>query len=279
MSLGQPQRALQVTERDRRILSFTAEHRFVLAGHLAALLGVSPDAAGRRLRALRAAGYVDDDRRLQGEPPNYRVTSRGLGAIDCDLPCPHPPDLAKYRHEAGVAWLTVGAEHGMFGPLAEIVSERRMRSHDGRPSGRAEPFGVRLGGLGRNGRQRLHYPDLLLVTDTGHRVAFELELTSKDVRRRERILSAYVTERRIDAVVYLVDDPARCRAIERSVRRLGIADRVRVEGVSVGHRAGATSCTTAQRSARRSASALPDRGASAGERNASAGRPGPEAAA
>jgi hypothetical protein len=124
----------------------------------------------------------------------------------------------------------------MFGPLAQIVSERRMRSQDGRADDAKAPFGVRLGAAGRDGRPRLHYPDLLLVTDTGHRVAFELELTLKEPRRRERILAAYAADKRIDAVIYLVDQPARRRAMQDSVRRVGIADRVRVELVALGRR-------------------------------------------
>ena len=54
-----------------------------------------------------------------------------------------------------------------------------MRSQDGRADERRKPFGVRLGGVGRDGRPRMHYPDLIVVTDTGHRVAFELELTPR----------------------------------------------------------------------------------------------------
>ena len=108
---------------------------------------------------------------------------------------------------------------------------------------------------GRGGRPRLHYPDLLLVTDTGHRVAFELELTLKAPRRRERILAAYAADKRIDAVIYLVDHPARRRAMQESVRRVGIADRVRVEQVTLGHGPGspAPGLRAAQRSAGRAA--------------------------
>jgi DNA-binding transcriptional ArsR family regulator len=46
------------TQSDREALAFAAEHRFVLAAQLAIALGISPAAAGRRLRRLRDAGYV-----------------------------------------------------------------------------------------------------------------------------------------------------------------------------------------------------------------------------
>jgi hypothetical protein len=226
---------VQITERDRRLLAFAAEQRFVLAAHIGALLGISRAAASTRLRALSAGGYLSSARPLQDEPPLFLVTRAGLQAAGSSLPPPRRVDLSTYRHEAGVAWLTVAAERGMFGPLAEVVSERRMRSLDRRAGDRGQPFGVRLGKVGRDGRQQLHYPDLVLLTDTGHRVAFELELTTKTPRRRERILAAYAAERRIDAVIYLVDDPARRRAMEESVRRVGIGDRVRVEQLTLGH--------------------------------------------
>jgi hypothetical protein len=227
---------MRITERDCRMLAFAAEHRFVLAGQVAMLLGISPRAATDRLRALRDAGYLTEGNLFNDEPSHYQVTTPGRRTISSDLPRPRQLDLSLYRHDAGLAWLAVAAERGMFGPLSQIVSERRMRSQDGRAGEHEQPFGVRLGGAGRGGHPRFHYPDLLLVTDTGHRVAFELELTLKSPRRRERILAAYGADRRIDAVVYLVDHSARRRAMQESVRRVGIGDRVRVERITLGHR-------------------------------------------
>jgi DNA-binding transcriptional ArsR family regulator len=246
---------LQITERDRRMLAFAAEHRFVLGAHVAMLLGISAPAASARLRALRDAGYLSDGRPFRDEPPHYRATTAGLRAISSALGRPPKVDLSLYRHDAGLAWLRVAAERGMFGPLQQIVPERQMRSHDGRAGDGEEPFGVRVGDVGRDGRPRLHYPDLVVVTDTGHRVAFELELTLKGPRRRERILAAYAGDRRIDAVIYLVDHPARRRAMQESARRVGIADRVRVEQVTVGHRPEAPSPSrrTVRRTARHGA--------------------------
>jgi hypothetical protein len=235
---------LQITDRDCRMLAFAADHRFVLTAHIAMLLEISPRAASDRLRTLRDAGYLTDGDRFKNEPSHFQVTTRGLRAINSDLPRPRKVDLSVYRHEAGLAWLTVAAERGMFGPLRQIIPERQMRSQDGRGGDGQAPFGVRVGAVGRGGRPRLHYPDLVVVTDGGHRVAFELELTLKGPRRREKILAAYAGDRRIDAVIYLVDHPARRRAMRESVRRVGIADRVRVEQVTLGHRPEAPAGTT-----------------------------------
>jgi hypothetical protein len=106
--------------------------------------------------------------------------------------------------------------------------------------------GVRVG---HGSMERLHYPDLTVVTAGGHRVAFELELSTKSPRRRERILAAYADDPRIDAVVYLVQTPAAGRAIARSAARVGAADTVRVQrfGWAGGRAPGEGSAATATR--------------------------------
>ena len=148
-----------------------------------------------------------------------------------DLPVPRRLDLATYRHDEGLAWLMLAAQRGRFGPLQAVISERRMRSEDARGAERPTRHGVRLGGVGPGGRDRLHYPDMVVVTRSGHRVAFELELTTKSPRRRERILAGYAADRRIDAVVYLVDRAPAGRAVPRSAARVGVSDLIRVQDV------------------------------------------------
>ncbi len=223
---------MQITERDRIVLEFAAEHRLVGAAHVGVLLGVRTQTAAARLNALTTTGMLESDHRLHGEPSWYRIRPPGLRMVASSLPAPRRADLDTHRHDVGVAWLWLAAGRGAFGALDQVVSERRMRSHDGTPEGRERPFGVRLGGLGPHGRDRLHYPDLLLETATGHRVALELELTSKGRTRREEILGAYAADGRVEAVMYLVDKPAVGRAISRSAARLGISDRVHVQRVS-----------------------------------------------
>jgi hypothetical protein len=240
-------RAVQITDTDRGLLRFAAEHRFVIAAQVAALLGVSEAAAASRLRRLGASGHVRRRKELHRGPAWHQITAAGLRAVDSDLPAPRGFDLATHRHDAGLGWLMLAAQAGRFGPLQRVISERRMRSHDGRAQERAQRYGVRLGGVGPGGRDRLHYPDLVLVTRSGHRVAFELELSTKEPARREGILAGYAADRRIDAVVYLVEHKSVGRAIERSAARMGISHLVRVQRVSLG------SGTPATRSPARSA--------------------------
>ena len=177
--------------------------------------------------------------------------------------------------------------HGRFGPLRAIVSERRMRSADGRAAlepgardgERAQPFGVRLGGAGPGGRPRLHYPDLLLVTASGRRAAVELELSAKHRPRLETILAGYGADRRIDAVLYLADRVTIARAVARGAARVGAADLVSVQRLGWGgprptlaaarSAAAAHAAQRARRSGRRAAvrrTAAPAPGAAGRER-------------
>jgi hypothetical protein len=219
-----------LTDRDHELLSFVAEHRLVLSIHVQALLGTSGAATSARLRALARDGFLTYTRVFHGEPACCQIRRKGLAAIGSDLPPPRI-DLACYRHDVGAAWLWLAARSGTFGPIRQVLGERRLRSTDGAPDRRGEPHGVRLGGVGPHGRERLHYPDLLLITPAGGRIALELELSSKGRTRREKILAGYASDSRIDAVLYLVEDPSIARSIKDSARRLGISDRVHVQRV------------------------------------------------
>ena len=221
-------REVRLTERDLRVLSFMAEHRLVLETHIQKLLGTSADATRTRLRALARAGYVTHRRVFDAEPAVCQIRRSGLAAISSRL---QPPQLKLgcYAHDVGAGWLCLAAREGTFGLMREVIAERELRSHDGRVDRDAEPYGVRLGGVGPHGRERLHYPDLLLITPEGRRIAVELELSSKGTRRREHILGGYGADGRIDAVLYLVENPSLARAIEQSAERVGVDDRVHVQ--------------------------------------------------
>lgn len=245
-------RGVRLTARDLPLLELASEHRVILPGHAAVLLGVSEPTAGGRLRRLAAGGYLVRHRVFAGHPACYQATRKGLEAIGSRLPRPRL-DLGGYDHDIGLAWLWLAARSGAFGPLDEALSERTLRSRDGRAqrgnSGHAltGPLGVRLGGTGWHGRERLHYPDLLLITPEGRRIAVELELTTKGRARREQILAGYGSDARIDAVLYLVEHPSAARVLRSSARRLGIGHLVHVQWV----RRGEVGASPAQRSTER----------------------------
>lgn len=221
---------MRITVRDRELVVFVAAHRLVLAAHVQALLRLSGAAAYARLHSLSAGGFLSHRRVFHGQPGCYQVTRTGLALIESDLPPPRL-DLRSYRHDVGVAWLWLAARAGTWGPMRQVLAERDLRSHDGKPDRRDEPFAIRLGGVGPGGRERLHYPDVLLVTTDGRRIALELELSSKGRARRERILTGYAVDRRIDAVAYLTDDVSVARAVRTSAAGLGVGDRVHVQWV------------------------------------------------
>ena len=204
----------------------------MLAAQVALLEGIGIDAARRRLGALGQAGYLTRERRYLSEPHAYAVTRSGLGVGRSDLGAPRDLDPATYAHDVGVTWLTAAARRGLLGELSQVISERRMRSEDGRGYRGHDTHGVRYIGSSASwsgGVRRLHYPDLTVVTASGRRVAFELELHQKGAARRERILSAYAGDPRFDAVVYLVRTPAERRTLEASAHRVGLEDRLAVQ--------------------------------------------------
>jgi hypothetical protein len=224
-------RRAQLTPRDRHLLEFLAEHRLALADHVRVLLGISPRAADARLHSLADAGFLSRERVFHRQPTFVQIARDGLAAIGSELPTPRL-DLRSYQHDVGVAWLWLAARGGTFGPLRAVIGERRLRSHDGTAEGRRDPLGVRLGGAGPKGHDRLHYPDLLLVSAEGKRIAVELELSWKGPARTERILAGYAADPNIAAVLYLVDSRAVGRSLQHAARRLGISDLVQIQMVS-----------------------------------------------
>jgi hypothetical protein len=222
---------LTITAADRELLGFLAEHRLVLDSHLKSLLG-SRYGSGARLRTLERAGLLRQGPRFGGQPRCFQITRPGLDVVGSRLPAPRI-DLREYKHDVGVAWLWLAAGRGAFGPVQEMISERALRSRDMASDGDEPSLGVRLGLAGPEGRERLHYPDLLLVDPRGCRIAIELELTSKGVARRDRILAGYASDARIDAVLYLVEKVGIGRKVEASARAVGATARVQIHRVEV----------------------------------------------
>jgi DNA-binding MarR family transcriptional regulator len=222
-------RRIQLGDRDIALLEFAARHRLILAAQAQAVLGLAQGGTAARLRALSEAGLLErEPSRFRGRPACFLISSVGLKTIASRLPKPRF-DLAAHDHDVGLAWLDLAARMGKFGTARAVFSEREMRSHDARADRDGPPHAVRLGGYDGRGRERLHYPDLVVELASGHRIAFELELTGKDTRRREKILSGYAADRRLEAVVYLAEDPAIQRNVQASAARLGISSRVIVQ--------------------------------------------------
>ena len=220
------------------MLRFLAEHRVAVAPQVAQLLGVTERTAATRLARLGELGLISFERIFDGQPAAASIRGPGLRQVGSLLPPPRV-DLKGYRHDVGVGWLWLAANGGGFGSLSAVVSERQMRSHDMRAPLGGEPFGVGIVGLDSFGRQARHYPDLLLTTQGGERVAVELELTAKSTRRLDTIMRGYAGDPRIDGVLYVVSSAHLERIITAAATRAGITDLVRVHRLAGGRIHGA----------------------------------------
>jgi hypothetical protein len=231
-----------IDEDDLRVLEFLAEHRVAVEWQVRSRLGCAPSTTRRRLRNLVDAGLVERKRIFAGHPQACWISGRGLRLVESRLPAP-APDLKDYRHDVGLAWLWLAAQNGAFGRLDGVVSERTMRSADRRSLGPGEAdagrrYGIGVAVAGPRGGLALHYPDLLLETTTGHRVAIELELTAKGPRRLDQIMLGYAGDPHIDAVLYLCPSRATGLRVQAAARRAGISDRVQVQLLAPGSPAG-----------------------------------------
>jgi hypothetical protein len=225
--------AISITDADRSVLGPLAEHRILIVPQVALLLGVSQGTAGKRLSRLQSAGLVHYERIFHDAPPATWITRRGLDAIEQRLPQPRL-DLRGYRHDVGVGWVWLAARAGAFGELTGMVADREMRAADARAAAARRPvqFGVGLGLLGSHGQPQRHYPDLMLDTSGGHRVAVELELTAKSARRMARIMTGYASDASVDSVLYLVPTSALTQVVTDAARRAGISDLVHVQRIA-----------------------------------------------
>lgn len=216
-----------------------AEHRFLTLTQVALLLGVRGATAARRLQRLHDARLIRVERVFSGLPAAVQIRGAGLRAIGSTMQPPRR-NLNEYRHDVGVSWLWLAARSGRFGELRTLVSDRRMRADDGAAvAGGLEPsWGLRLWLSASRGRER-HYPDLMLDTLSGHRVAVELELTAKSRSRMGAIMSAYAGDERIDHVLYLASGARSAANIAAAAHDAGVADRVVVQRVAGNRIAGA----------------------------------------
>lgn len=222
-----------LTDPDREVLAFLAAHPLVLRAQVHALLGVDADAANARLDALAAQQLVNHVR--VGRRAGYhQITRLGLAAIGSELP-PPSVNLARCRHDIGLAWTALAAQRGAFGRVADVLTERQQRAHDSDHTtvltlGEREepPYGIPMLDAGSSLTTTVHHPDLLLISDRGERIAIELILTPNGQHHREQSMASYRTDRTLAAVMYLVEDPRTLEMIRRTADRLGIASLVHV---------------------------------------------------
>jgi DNA-binding MarR family transcriptional regulator len=222
---------------ETEILAFLAAHPLGLATHIETLIDADEHAAHERLDKLQARGLIARTRVTVAGPGCWQITPIGLAIADSSLP---PPGLRldDFRHDLGVAWVYLAALRAAFGRAEHVLSEREQRSRDAHPPSTADtdarvnqPLGVRVIG-GAVDTSGLHYPDVLLIGARGEHVAIELAQTSNGQRHLETTMTSYRADPRIDAVLYLAEDPAIRHAIHRAAAGLGTSDLIHVQTVS-----------------------------------------------
>ena len=191
---------VRVTERDLRLLRIVGEQYAVTLPQLARLMGRSEQAARWLRERWQRAGWVEARALMVGRPVFVWLTRRGLRVAGLDYSVWRPAAGAVAHVEAvTTVRLHVEERH----EHASWISERDL--------GRDQPH------------RGTHRPDAL-VRLNGREAAVEVELTLKERRRAERILTELFAT--YDAVTYFAA-PAAFRLINSLARKLG-AGRVQV---------------------------------------------------
>jgi hypothetical protein len=161
--------------RDIEVLTWLAEQYAGRIDHLEVLLDAGPRTVQRTLARLRAAGLVQTQRVLVGEPAWVLPTAAGMTACNSGF-APWRPRLSLLTHVA-------------------TVNDVRLHIQGRAPSTEWIPERV----LARDREAGEHLADGVAITDN-RRVAIEVELTLKSRRRITAILDDHL--RRFDAVLY-----------------------------------------------------------------------------
>lgn len=170
---------------------------------------------------LVEAGLLQRVPTLPGDPTLISATSDGIDYARLALP-QAKVGPSQVDHWLSCADVVLWAEE-RWGRGA-VTTERELRwieQYEGKPIGSCvvgETYG---------GQPMLHRPDLL-VSDGGHRIAIEVELSVKTPRRLEAIVRSWRRARHLDEVLYLVATGPPQRAVERAVRTTHAEERIRV---------------------------------------------------
>jgi DNA-binding PadR family transcriptional regulator len=177
-------RRWSITERDLAALAHLARYGAATAEQIRReFFGDSLQSAYRRLRALEDRGVVKGERIFYRMPQIYRITEAGARLSETDL-APPRHDLSRLPHTLEVAELSwkVRSEEAaveMWRTEREIRREKLMARRE-KVSGRM----LKKGKMGR-------IPDGVIVLQSGHEVAVELELTPKRAANYHRIFTDY----------------------------------------------------------------------------------------
>jgi hypothetical protein len=161
--------------RDLEVLGWLGEQYGARVDQLEVLMGCGPRTVQRTVARLHAAGLVQTQRMLVGEPAWVTPTAAGMAACGSGF----------------------GVWRPRIGLLAHAAAVNDVRLHIQSRAPQAEWIPERV--LGRERDAGEHLPDGVAITE-GRRVAIEVELTVKSRRRVTAILDELAG--RFDAVLY-----------------------------------------------------------------------------
>jgi hypothetical protein len=219
-------RGPQLTDRDLDIVRWVTRHGVVTADLVGRRFFWRPElgtygqrATYRRLNALCRLGVILDKKEYGTPHKVVRATRKGARLADVGIR-PAPFVLSELQHTLAVVALSEYLLHQH--PDAELVTERELRGQRLREI----LAGTREHGLGRVPDAVLHFPQQGGPDGATTTVAIELDLTRKDQRALERIVSQYAYER-FDRVWWYVK-PFRVERMRTIVRSLQAQNRMEV---------------------------------------------------
>lgn len=201
-------RGMSEAQRDREVLLWIARFRFVTPDVLAERFDVTPQRINARLRRFERAGLVVLQRNDLTAPRAVFLTGAGARRLGLRPRRAPRPDTQR-EHELSIAELVARLERVPGAP--RVLTERDARAHEAETGERCSADVRERGGA----RQR-RWPDVILETTGGDRVAVELEFAPKHSERLRRILAGYAAARWFTALEVFVRDPA----VERRIARL-----------------------------------------------------------
>lgn len=197
-------RGTSEARRDREMLAWIARFRFVTAEVLAERFDVTPQRVNARLRRFEQAGLVALHRSDLTAPRAVFLTGRGARRLGLRPRRQPRPDTHR-EHELAIAELTARLERAAEPP--RVLTERDARATEARGGARCSADVRDSGGVVLR-----RWPDLVLETGEGARLAVELEFAPKHTGRLRRILNGYAAATWFSELHVLArDEPVRRR--------------------------------------------------------------------
>lgn len=188
-------------------------------GHVRRRWGIGRSVGYALVARLVEAGLLERIATLPGDPTLLRASDDGITYARLGLPAAKVGP-GQVDHWLACADVALWAEE-RWGPEA-LTCERELRLHEREAR---EPIGSCVVGELPGGRPMLHRPDLL-ISDSGRRMAIEVELTVKAPGRLEQIVRSWRRARHVEKVLYVVPAGPTHRAVARAVAATHAQERV-----------------------------------------------------